>query len=80
MVQNTNNNREKRIAPRSSLLMIITGAVFGWVLAFAVIYGVVRGLDAGTTEQGDMILANDAKKNANEVSKIQPAAGKSAKN
>lgn len=55
--------------------MIITGAVLGWVLAFVIIYGVVRGLGNDITDQTNLILANDDDIRA--VSEIQPAAGPS---
>ncbi|MEM6833433.1 MAG: hypothetical protein AAGA36_02155 [Pseudomonadota bacterium] len=64
---------EGKLAPRSSLLMIITGAVLGWVLAFVIIYGVVRGLGSDATEQGNIIFADDEA--IRELSEIQPAAG-----
>lgn len=75
MALTRDKNEEGRLAPRSSLLMIITGAVMGWVLAFVIIYGVVRGLGNDITDQGNVLLANDADIRA--VSEIQPAAGPS---
>lgn len=73
MAHTRDKNEEGRLAPRSSLLMIITGAVLGWVLAFVIIYGVVRGLGSDATEQGNIILADDEDIRA--LSDIQPAAG-----
>lgn len=73
MALTRDKNEEGRLAPRSSLLMIITGAVLGWVLAFVIIYGVVRGLGSDATEQGNIILADDEDVRA--LSEIQPAAG-----
>lgn len=69
----TTNKEEGRLAPRSSLLMIITGAVLGWILAFVIIYGVVRGLSDNATEQGNFIFADEEA--IRDLSEIQPAAG-----
>ncbi|MGD1955889.1 MAG: hypothetical protein ACFBZ9_11770 [Sphingomonadales bacterium] len=73
MALTAKKNDEGKLAPRSSLLMIITGAVLGWVLAFVIIYGVVRGLGSDATEQGNIIFADDEA--IRELSEIQPAAG-----
>lgn len=73
MAQTRDHNEEGRLAPRSSLLMIITGAVLGWVLAFVIIYGVVRGIGSSETQQGNMIFAEE--ENVRALSEIQPAAG-----
>ncbi|MEM6682370.1 MAG: hypothetical protein AAF607_09015 [Pseudomonadota bacterium] len=68
MARDRNNTGLRRIIPQSSLVMIISGAVFGWLIAFAVIYGLVRGL-----AEGDDLIAVEDK--ANNLSEIAPAAG-----
>lgn len=76
MSENIGNHDNERMSVRNSLLVWVSGAVLGWVVAVVAIYGLLRASDEPMVADMEKLSPPIAQSADPDIlNKIEPAAG-----